>query len=344
MLTLVQHVCGRPWAVQGEIAAHFQALASKEGLAGLRHLAEIKQAVHRADRDDDEDNRPRGPEPPRGYLVDGNGAITPFATIQAAIQAAGPSRGRSTSAVAVVPMIGTLTQRGDVINSASTRSTDAVAAEVETMANDPGVDGIVLEADGPGGEVFGVPEGAARIRLASARTPVVASVNSMAASATFWLCSAASEIMVTLSGLIGSVGVYSLHVEISKALEAAGERWTFISAGRYKVEGNPAEPLSPEGLAAIQADVNRYYDSGAGSFVGDLARFRGVAVEAVRRGFGEGRLVGAKAAVAEGMADRIGTLNDAIARAAELGRAKREGRTAADAGDGRRLAAARLAG
>jgi len=292
MLTLIHTVACRPWAVQGELAAHIRGLVLREGIAGLRHLAALKAAVH---AHDGEDGRPRAARGTRG------------------IQAG--------ASVAVVPIIGTMTQRGDEINSVQTRSTADIADEVRAAAAEPKVDAVVLEVDSGGGEVFGVPEAWQAIREARKQKPVVAVANAMAGSAAYYLASAADELWITPSGMVGSIGVYALHVDLSKWLEAEGERWTFVSAGKFKVEGNPAEPLGVEAAAAIQADVDRYYDM----FVRDVARGRGVAVEAVRAGFGEGRMVGARAAVTERMADQVGTLEQAIRRAAQLGRERREG-------------------
>lgn len=286
MLSLIQNVAGRPWAIQAEMALQVRGLIAKEGIAGLRHLVELKVSVH----DPGQEAR--------------------------AAAGAGRSVGGS---IAVVPIIGTLTQRGDIIDSARTRSSDAIGNEVRMFGAEPSVEALVLEADSPGGEVFGIPEAAAAIREVAKAKPVVASVNSMAASAAYWLASAASEVMVTPSGMVGSIGVYMLHVDVSKALEALGEKWTFVSAGKYKVEGNPAQPLTDEALGALQADVDGYYDM----FVKDVAKGRSVGVDAVRSGFGEGRMVRAQQAVREKMADSVGTLQDAIKRAGQLARERR---------------------
>ena len=280
MLDLVQHVAGRPWAIQAEIAAHVRGLVAREGIAGLRHLAGVKQEIHAFD------GLGRGGTPAR----------------------------RKPRGIAVIPVIGTLTQRGAVVNSAMTRSTDAVAAEVAEAAGDNQVGSIVLNLDSPGGEVFGVPEAWQAIREARASKPVVAAVNSVAASGGYYLATGADEIWVTPSGMVGSIGVYMLHIDLSKALEEAGERWTFVSAGKFKVEGNPAEPLESAARAEIQREVNVYYDL----FVDAVARGRRVRQRDVRHGFGEGRMLPAFRAVAEGMADQVGTVQDAIRRASQL--------------------------
>lgn len=83
-----------------------------------------------------------------------------------------------------------------------------------------------------------------------------------------------------------------------------------ISAGKYKTELNPFEPLSDEARAALQARVDAVY----ALFVGDVAKGRGVSASDVRSGFGEGRLVDAKAALKMGMVSKIATLDDVLAR------------------------------
>ncbi len=102
---------------------------------------------------------------------------------------------------------------------------------------------------------------------------------------------------------------------------------TLVSAGKFKVEGNPFEPLSDEALAEVQRRVDSAYTR----FVENVARGRGVEVQDVINGFGQGRTVEAGEAVAEGMADRVETRDQAIARLstdAAQGNARRAGRSA----------------
>ena len=86
--------------------------------------------------------------------------------------------------------------------------------------------------------------------------------------------------------------------------------YTLVSAGKFKVEGNPFEPLADEARGELQARVERVY----ADFVSAVARGRGVSAEAVRSGYGQGRVAGAKQAVALGLADRVDTLEGTIAR------------------------------
>src|SRR5581483_8663120 len=95
--------------------------------------------------------------------------------------------------------------------------------------------------------------------------------NTQIGSAAYWLASQAHEIVASPSSEVGSVGVYQLHRDVSKAMDAAGVKHTLVSAGKYKVEGNPYEPLAGEARDAVQQVVDDYY----GMFVKAVADGRG---------------------------------------------------------------------
>lgn len=212
--------------------------------------------------------------------------------------------------VAVIPLLGVLTQRSVGMVSEPITATDTVRRQFRAAMNDPAVDAIVFDVDSPGGSVFGVQELAADIFAARGQKKVVAVANSLAASAAYWIGSAADEFVVTPGGSVGSIGVVTAHEDHSAELEAKGVEVTLISAGKFKTEGNPFGPLSDEARESIQATVNEYYDA----FVTAVSRHRGVPPKAVQNGFGEGRTVSANTAVAENMVDRVATLDDTISR------------------------------
>lgn len=169
---------------------------------------------------------------------------------------------------------------------------------------------ILINIDSPGGRVDLIPEAAAEIREGRKTKSVVAIANTMAASAAYWLAAQADEIVITPSGQAGSIGVFTSHEDLSAMAARVGIATTLISAGRYKTEGNQFEPLSDDARAAIQANVDEIY----GLFVDDVAAGRDVKSQAVRDGYGEGRLVTASQALAAGMVDRVDTLDDTISR------------------------------
>ena len=94
---------------------------------------------------------------------------------------------------------------------------------------EPSVDQILIEVDSPGGSVYGVQELADKVVAAQRSKPVVALVNSVAASAAYWVASQAGAVYVTPGGEVGSIGVYTLHEDVSGALEKAGIATTLIS-------------------------------------------------------------------------------------------------------------------
>jgi len=218
---------------------------------------------------------------------------------------------RATGAVAVLPLYGVIAQRmGMLTESSGGTSTEQFARQFRAALADSQVGAIVLDVDSPGGTVNGVEELSAEIHAARGQKPIVAVANSLAASAAYWIASAADELVVTPSGEVGSIGVLAAHEDDSAYFEREGIKTTLVSAGKYKVEGNPYEPLSDEARAYLQERVNDYYDM----FVRAVARNRGAGAQEVRNGYGEGRVVGAKQAKALGMVDRIGTLDETVER------------------------------
>lgn len=215
------------------------------------------------------------------------------------------------SSVAVLPLFGTIFPRADMFSDISGgTSAESFGNQFMALIKDPSVNAIVIDVDSPGGSVYGVAEVAKKIFDARGTKPVVAVANHQMASAAYWIGTAADEIVVTPSGDVGSIGVFATHKDMSESLARAGVKVSLIRAGRYKAEGNPYEPLSEEARNSIQDGVNEVYED----FVNAVALHRGVSSELVKNSFGEGRMVSARQAVALGMADRIGTLDETIER------------------------------
>jgi signal peptide peptidase SppA len=215
--------------------------------------------------------------------------------------------------IAVLPLYGVVTQRGNMVDDISgpgSTSTQQFTSALRQVLADDTVGQILIEIDSPGGSVYGVAELASEIVKARAQKPVVAVANSLAASAAYWIGCSASEFYVTPGGEVGSIGVWQAHFDYSKALEEEGVKTTLVSAGKFKVEGNPYVPLDPEAQAFMQSRVDDYYNA----FIQAVAVGRGVSVDDVRNGMGEGRVLGADAALAQRMVDGIASFDDVLAR------------------------------
>lgn len=218
-------------------------------------------------------------------------------------------------AVAVIPLCGVIDQKiGSMTDISGGTSVDGFMKQFRQCLNDPGVAGIVFDVDSPGGNVSGVPEAAAEILAARGKKPMIAVADPMIASAAYYLCCAADEVVCMPSGQVGSIGVLCVHDDFSAQNEMVGYKPTYISFGDYKTELNPDQPLAPAALAYQKEQV----DAIGNDFVRFVAKARGLPVDTVRADFGQGRMLLAKNALGVKMIDRIETLDAAIARVGRL--------------------------
>lgn len=217
----------------------------------------------------------------------------------------------SSGGIAVLPLYGVLTQRGNMVDDVSgpgSVSTQQFASALRQALADDTVSQILIDIDSPGGSVYGVSELSDEIASARVQKPVVAIANSVAASAAYWIGCSACEFYVSPGGEVGSIGVWQAHFDHSQALAAEGVTPTLISAGKYKVEGNPYAPLDEDAQAFMQSRVDDYY----ASFTKAVARGRGVPIAQVRDGMGQGRVLGADAALAQAMVDGVATFDEVV--------------------------------
>ncbi|MCC6297499.1 MAG: S49 family peptidase [Pseudomonadales bacterium] len=209
--------------------------------------------------------------------------------------------------IAVIPIYGTLVRRALGLEAASgLTSYGEIAATLEAALADPAVTGILLDVDSPGGEAGGVFELAEHIRAADAVKPVWAIASDSAFSAAYALACAASRLVVTRTGGVGSVGVIAMHVDQSVRDAQEGFRYTAITAGARKNDFSPHEQLSNEAAARLQAEVDRLY----GIFVAHVAAMRGLDEDVVRAT--EAGLYFGPEAVAAGLADGEASLDTVL--------------------------------
>lgn len=172
--------------------------------------------------------------------------------------------------------------------------------------DDSEVKGIVLMVNSPGGEVAGNFDLVDRMFARRDEKPVVAIADEHAYSAAYSIASVASTIYVARTGGVGSIGVVTSHVNVSKMLEKIGYEITFIYAGDHKVDGNPYEALSAEVKARIQARIDYLYNV----FVSTVSRNRGLPEQAVRDT--QALTYSAEEAIEIGLADKVGTVEAAM--------------------------------
>jgi signal peptide peptidase SppA len=209
---------------------------------------------------------------------------------------------RAPAGIAVVRVHGPLSQHPSLFQDwIGGCSTTQIGAALRAAVQDDSIGQILLEFNSEGGSISGVETLASEIRAARAVKPVVGIANSVAARATYWSLAQCDELWCAPGAEVGGVGVVAAHEDCSAALAMSGVNVTLISAGKFKTEGNPYGPLDSETQAFMRQRVNEVYRT----MTSGIARGRGTSVDAVRNGFGQGRVVAAEAAVAAGMVDGV---------------------------------------
>ena len=231
------------------------------------------------------------------------------------IEAASPSERRLQAAretgVYVLPIHGALVSRSAHLDMCTTMTSyEDIRSQLNAALNDGSVEHIALDIDSPGGSATGMIDLASEIYAARNLKPITAIVNFSAYSAAYGLASAASEIVLSNSSGVGSIGVIARHVDMSKRYESEGVKITTIFAGARKADLSSDAPLSEEAAAWLTELVQQNY----AEFTDMVARNRGLTVAAVR-GTEAGVYFGQQG-IALGLADRIEPPQAAINRIA----------------------------
>lgn len=208
--------------------------------------------------------------------------------------------------IAVIPVHGTLLNR---FNSSWGYVTGYgyVRRVLNAALSDPDVEVIVLDINSPGGEAAGNFELAREIRQATETKPVLAMIDSIAASGGLSIAVSCTRVYAIPSAAVGSIGAYRMHVDYSENLKQAGIKVTFAKSGEHKVDGNPYEPIGADVLADWVSDA----DEIRANFAELVAEMRGIDLNSVLAT--EGRVYSAKEALDLGLIDEVKTTTEAIA-------------------------------
>jgi ClpP class serine protease len=206
--------------------------------------------------------------------------------------------------VAVIPVTGPIFRYANLFTEISgATSTQVLATDFQTAFDDPTIKAIIPVYDTPGGEATGINELGDLIYQMRGRKPVIAYVSGMAASAGYWLASAADEVVVDDTAQLGSVGVV---LSLRKREDRPGEK-------SYEIVSSNAPNKRPDleteaGMAQLQART----DELASVFLDKVARNRGIPREEVNDRFRQGGIATGALAIEAGMADRLGSLESLI--------------------------------
>lgn len=212
----------------------------------------------------------------------------------------------SGDSVGVIDMMGTIQYDG---SSCSPEGLREILKEAE---DNPDIKAVVLRVDSGGGTATAGEEMAAYVRDFS--KPIVVSSASMNCSAAYEISSQADYIYVNETTAIGAIGTIMQVQDISGLLDMLGIKTENIASAESKDSSYGTRPLTDEERQYYQDLVNEINET----FIQNVADGRGMSVEEVRE-LATGMQFAGKTSVENGIADEIGTYDDALNKAAELG-------------------------
>lgn len=227
-------------------------------------------------------------------------------------QLANAERAKERNGVAIISAEGPMFKKANLLTEMSgATSYEILRRDFQAALDSPDVHSILLNIDSPGGEAAGTGELAQAIYEARGKKPIVAYAADLAASAGYWLASAADKIVIGASAQLGSIGVRAAMTDTSARDAARGVKSIeFVSSqSPYKA----ADIKTEDGRARVQSRI----DALAQVFIEAVAQNRGVSVAHVLDSFGKGDVFVGKAAIAAGMADEFGTFEGVLASLVE---------------------------
>lgn len=184
--------------------------------------------------------------------------------------------------------------------------TAAVTAQINQAAKMPGVRGLLLNIDSPGGMMLGGMEMSHSLRALAQQKPVVAHTSGMMASLAYMLGSQASEVVASVGAIVGSIGVIASWPDVTGWLEKMGVKMEVFTNREaiYKGIGAPGKPLTDQQRSHMQASV----DGAFRDFADTVRSVRPNVPDAAM----QGQVFRGKEAKAMGLVDRIGNQDFAL--------------------------------
>ena len=222
----------------------------------------------------------------------------------------GVPKGKTTGNIAVVVVQGAIVDGPDAPGMAGG---DTVAAQIREARLDPQVKALVLRVNSPGGSVTASDQIRAEIAaLKQSGKAVVVSMGGMAASGGYWISTPANYIIASPSTITGSIGIFGVVTTCEDTLGEIGVHTDGVSTSPL-ADATVTKALTPEFSELMQL----YIENGYRNFINLVAKSRHKTPEEVDK-IAQGRVWVGIDAKANGLVDKLGDFDDAVAKAAEL--------------------------
>ena len=219
------------------------------------------------------------------------------------------------NSIAIIDVKGEITRDTDSFSYAASGVANSVSIVklIKAAVKDENVKAIIIDLDTPGGEVTASDEIYHELKLCE--KPVVAMMNSLAASGGYYVACGANKIVAHKSTMTGSIGVILSSYDASELVEWAKVKPLLYTSGKMKSMLNPLKPVTEEESAIAQALVMNAYKE----FAGIVSEARNIPLEKITEGeLGDGRVFDGEQALANGLVDQLGYFSTAEDVALEL--------------------------
>ena len=205
---------------------------------------------------------------------------------------------------------------GEIIDGEAEQNVtgDRFASIIEKVREDKTVKAVVLRVNSPGGSVLASEKIKAELDRLGKDKPLVASYGNYAASGGYWISNNCDKIFSDAVTLTGSIGVFGMIPDFSKTAS------DILHVGVESVTSNKHGDMFGLMRPFDKAEYNfmlRSIEDIYTRFTENVSAGRDLPVERVDE-IGQGRVWTGRDALALGLVDEIGTLEDAIAYAASL--------------------------
>lgn len=174
--------------------------------------------------------------------------------------------------------------------------------------DDDNIKGVILRIDSPGGSALASEIIWQAVRDLGETKPVFVSVGSMAASGGYYIACAGDEVYLNPGSIVGSIGVVGGKIVLGGLYDWAGISVYRRSRGPMGDLFNSVEPFTDIQRTAVRTSMELIYDQ----FIQRVTIGRGARLPDVGS-VAEGRLFTGRQAVENGMADKLGGVEEAMA-------------------------------
>jgi len=217
-------------------------------------------------------------------------------------------RAREENRIAVIKLQGTI-QESMAGFLGGGISPSVVRSQLERVAEDASIEGVVLRIESPGGSIAASQEISAII--SEFEKPIVVSMADMAASGGYYISAPAQGIVAQAGTMTGSIGVISTTLDLEGLYEKLGIEVEVFKSGEHK------DMLSREMTEEEREIMQGISDEAYNQFIEDVARYRDMDIDKVRE-LATGQLYLGSQAKELGLVDRLGGVDEAVEYLAEL--------------------------